>query len=329
MTPSDLLDDRTAPPTSRGGCTRGIRRAARSAARILALLMAVAAAPPARAQLRVVTTVDGLASLAREVGGKRVEVESLSRGVQDPHFVDPNPTLVVKLRRADLLVDVGLDLEVGWLPPLVNQARNAEIQPNGRRRLTAASAVVVMEIPTGPVDRSLGDLHPAGNPHFLTDPRRAGNVAAAIAARLAELDPAGAAAYRANLAAFQKRLAGAQARWTAELAPVKGRKVITRHRTLTYFLDWSGLVLAGVLEPKPGVPPPPSHLAELVGVVKREGVKVVLVENYYDPKSGEVVARLGGAKLVLIPGDVGGVPGAKDYLSYMDDLVRLVSGALR
>lgn len=329
MTPSDLLDDRTTAPTSRGGCTRGIRRTTRSAARILVLLMAVAAAPPARAQLRVVTTVEGLASLAREVGGTRVEVESLSRGVQDPHFVDPNPTLVVKLRRAGLLVDVGLDLEVGWLPPLVNQARNAEIQPNGRRRLTAASAVAVMEIPTGPVDRSLGDLHPAGNPHFLTDPRRAGNVAAAIAAKLAELDPAGAAAYRANLAAFQKRLAGAEARWTAELAPVKGRKVVTRHRTLTYFLDWSGLVLAGVLEPKPGVPPPPSHLAELVGVVKREGVKVVLVENYYDPKSGEVVARLGGAKLVLIPGDVGGVPEAKDYLSYMDDLVRLVSEALR
>lgn len=329
MTPSDLLDDHTTASIRGGGSGRRIRRAACCAARILALLAAVAVAPPARAQLRVVTTVEGLASLAREVGGKRVEVESLSRGVQDPHFVDPNPTLVVKLRRAGLLVDVGLDLEVGWLPPLVNQARNPEIQPNGRRRLTAASAVVVMEIPTGPVDRSLGDLHPAGNPHFLTDPRRAGKVAAAMAAKLAELDPVGAAAYRANLAAFQKRLSEAEARWTAELAPLKGHKVVTRHRTLTYFLDWSGLALAGVLEPKPGVPPPPSHLAELVGVVKREGVKAVLVENYYDPKSGEVVARLGGARLVLIPGDVGGVPGARDYLSYMDGLLRLVTQALR
>ncbi len=329
MTPSDLLDDRTTASIRDGGSHRRLRRAARSAARILVLLAAVAAAPPARAQLRVLTTVEGLASLAREVGGKRVGVESLSRGAQDPHFVDPNPTLVVKLRRADLLVDVGLDLEIGWLPPLVNQARNAEIQPNGRRRLTAASAVVVMEIPTGPVDRSLGDLHPAGNPHFLSDPRRAGNVAAAMAAKLAELDPSGAATYRANLAAFQNRLAEAEARWTMELAPVKGRKLVTRHRTLTYFLDWSGLVLAGVLEPRPGVAPPPSHLAELVGVVKREGVKAVLVENYYDPKSGEVVARLGGAKLVLIPGDVGGVPEARDYFAYMDDLVRLVSQALR
>jgi zinc/manganese transport system substrate-binding protein len=277
----------------------------------------------------VVTTTEGLASLAREVGGERVSVESLSRGIQDPHFVDPNPTLAVKLRRADLLVDVGLDLEIGWLPPLVNQSRNAEIQPNGRRRLTAASAVAVLETPSGPVDRTQGDLHPAGNPHFLSDPRRALELAKAIAARLAQLDPPGATAYQAGLAAFSKRLAEAEARWAAEIAPVKGRKLMTHHRTMTYFLDWSGLVLAGVLEPKPGVPPPPSHLADLVGVVKREGVKAVVVENYYDPKSGELVARLGGARLVVVPGDVGGVPGAKGYLEYVDTLVRLVSQAAR
>jgi zinc/manganese transport system substrate-binding protein len=277
----------------------------------------------------VVTTSEGLASLAREVGGARVAVESLSRGIQDPHFVDPNPTLAVKLRRADLLVDVGLDLEIGWLPPLVNQSRNAEIQPGGRRRLTAAGAVAVLETPSGPVDRTQGDLHAAGNPHFLADPRRALEVAKAIAARLAQLDPPGAGAYQAGLAAFSKRLAEAEARWTAELAPSKGRKVVTHHRTFTYFLNWSGLGLAGVLEPKPGVPPPPSHLADMVGVVKREGVKAVVVENYYDPKSGELVARLGGARLVVVPGDVGGVPEAKGYLEYVDALVRLVSQAAR
>jgi len=297
--------------------------------RALVALAALAAALPARAELRVVTTTEGLASLAREVGGGRVAVESLSRGIQDPHFVDPNPTLAVKLRRADLLVDVGLDLEIGWLPPLVTQSRNAEIQPGGPRRLTAAGAVPVLETPGGPVDRTQGDLHPAGNPHFLADPRRAGRVAEAIAARLGQLDPPGAAIYQAALAAFSKRLADAQARWAAELSPVKGRKVVTHHRTLTYFLDWSGLALAGVLEPKPGVPPPPSHLADLVGVVKREGVRAVVVENYYDPKSGELVARLGGAKLVVIPGDVGGAPEAKGYLEYLDALVRLVSQAAR
>ena len=296
---------------------------------VLAVLAALALAPAARAEVRVVTTTEGLASLAREVGGDRVSVESLSRGVQDPHFVDPNPTLALRLRQADLLVDVGLDLEIGWLPPLVNQSRNAEIQPNGRRRLTAASAVGVLEIPTGPVDRSQGDLHPAGNPHFLTDPRRALAVAQAIAARLARLDPAGAASYQANLTAFSRRLAEAERRWAMELAPVKGRKLMTHHRTMTYFLDWSGIGLAGVLEPKPGVPPPPSHLADMVGVARREGVKAMVVENYYDPKSDELVSRLSGAKLVVIPGDVGGVPEAKDYLHYVGDLVRLVSQALR
>src|SRR5829696_1318166 len=158
---------------------------------VAAALAAAAFVWPARgsAAVRVVTTTEGLAALARDVGGDRVQVESLSRGIQDPHFVDANPILAVKLRNADLLVDVGLDLEIGWLPPLVTQSRNADIQPGGKRRLTAASAISVLDTPTGPVDRSRGDLHPAGNPHFLTDPRRALQVAAAIADRLGTLDP--------------------------------------------------------------------------------------------------------------------------------------------
>ncbi len=300
-----------------------------------ALLVAAAAAAlglsPARAAaaLHVVTTTEGLAALAREVGGKRAEVESLSRGVQDPHFVDANPMLAVKLRNADLLVDVGLELEIGWLPPLVNQSRNANIQPGGPRRLTAAAAVSVLDVPTGPVDRSQGDLHPGGNPHFLTDPRRAGQVAAAIAGKLAELDPAGAAEYRASLAAFQQRLAADGQRWQAALAPVKGRKVFTQHRTMTYFFDWSGIVSAGELEPRPGVPPPPSHLAELVVLAKRENVKAIVVENYYDTKSASVVAPHAGAKGVLIPGDVGGEPGVGTYERYMDMVVTRITEALR
>lgn len=298
----------------------------------LALAVLLAAALPASARaapLKVVTTTEGLAALAREVAGDRASVESLSRGIQDPHFVDANPILAVKLRQADLLVDVGLDLEVGWLPPLVNQSRNADIQPTGRRRLTAASAITVLEIPTGPVDRSQGDIHPAGNPHFLSDPRRALQVASAIAAKLSELDPAGAAAYSARLADFRRRLEADQKRWLAELAPLKGRKIVTQHKTLSYFLDWSGLAAAGYVEPKPGVPAPPSHLADLVGVVKAEGVKAILVENYYDPKSASVVAQHGGARVVTLPGDVGGTDGARTYEAYMDQVVRLVVDAER
>jgi zinc/manganese transport system substrate-binding protein len=296
----------------------------------LAAVLATFALPlRAAAALKVVTTTEGLAAVAREVGGDRTSVESLSRGVQDPHFVDANPMLAVKLRNADLLVDVGLDLEIGWLPPLVNQSRNGEIQPNGPRRFTAASAIHVLDIPTGPVSREQGDLHPGGNPHFMTDPRRVVQVAAALAARLAAIDPQGAQYYAGRAQAFQKRLDAALARWGQELAPVRGKKMFTRHRTMTYFFDWTGIVSDGELEPRPGVPPPPAHLAELVQVAKRDDVKAISVENFYDTKSAEVVARYSGAKIVLIPGDVGGEPGIDSYEKYLDVVVKRIGGALR
>jgi zinc/manganese transport system substrate-binding protein len=296
----------------------------------MTILAALALAAPAPAEaLRVVTTTEGLAAVAREVAGDRAEVESLSRGRQDPHFVDANPVLAVKLRGADLLVDVGLDLEIGWLPPLVNQSRNPTIQPGGPRRLTAAGAVGVLDVPAGPVDRSAGDLHPGGNPHFLSDPRRALQVAEAIAARLAQLDASGAAGYADRLAGFRRRLEADQARWLELLRPFKGRKVFSHHRTLTYLLDWAGLASAGELEPKPGTPPPPAHLAELVAVARRDGVKACLVEAYYDSRSGELVARLSGAKLVVLPGDVGGDPEARTYQAYLELVVRRIVAGLQ
>src|SRR5512141_3517083 len=181
-----------------------------------ALVSAALTPGRAAAALHVVTTTEGLAALAREVAGDRAAVESLSRGVQDPHFVDANPMLAVKLRNADLLVDVGLELEIGWLPPLVNQSRNADIQPNGAHRLTAASAVQVLDVPTGPVSRAQGDLHPGGNPHFLTDPRRAVKVAEALAAKLSSLDGGNAAYYGQRLQDFQRRMQAAEARWDKE-----------------------------------------------------------------------------------------------------------------
>jgi zinc/manganese transport system substrate-binding protein len=297
---------------------------------VLLLLSGLLAAPaPAAAALRVITTTEGLAALAREVGGDRVAVQSLSRGVQDPHFVDANPMLAVKLRDADLLIDVGLDLEIGWLPPLVNQSRNAAIQPGGARRLTAASAIQVLDVPTGAVDRSAGDLHPGGNPHFLTDPRRGSQVARAIAARLAELDPAGAAGYQARAAALAARLDTALARWKGQLKPLAGRRIFVHHRTLTYFLDWTGLVVAGEMEPRPGTPPPSSHLADLVALARKDGIKACLVENYYDTKADELVARLIGGAVVRIPGDVGGDPAATGYEAWLDLLVQRIVAAVR
>ena len=285
-----------------------------------ALLAAIAA--PARAAVNVVTTTEGLAAIVREVGGDGVKVTSLSRGIQDAHFVDANPSLAVKLRNADLLVDVGMDLEIGWLPPLVTQSRNPAIQPGGARRLTAASAVPPMDLPTGPVDRSQGDIHPSGNPHFLTDPRRVQLVAAAIAARLSEIDPGGAPGYQERLQAFRTKVAAAEKGWKAALAPVAGRSVITQHKTLTYLLDWSGLKAAGYMEPRPGVAPPPSHVASLAALVRSAGVKGVLVENYYDRRSADQLRDLTGVKVIVIPGDVGGTKDASDWVSYVDVLVR-------
>ena len=253
----------------------------------------------------------------------------LEREEEFQPVVAANPMLAGKLRTADLLVDVGLDLEIGWLPPLVNQSRNPDIQPGGKRRLTAASAVQVLDVPTGPVDRSRGDLHPAGNPHFLTDPRRALEVARALADKLATLDAGGAATYGKRFADFQGRLQADIARWNQALAPAKGKKVFTHHRTLTYFLDWSGIVSAGELEPRPGTPPPPSHLAELVVLAKREGVRADVVEDYYDTRSDDVVASHAGIKVVRIPGDVGGEPGIDTYPKFIDTLVTRIAGALR
>ena len=296
---------------------------------LAAVVLAALAPRPAAAALKVVTTTEGLAAIAREIGGDRIQVESLSRGIQDPHFVDANPMLAVKLRNADLLVDVGLDLEIGWLPPLVNQSRNGEIQPGGPRRFTAASAVQVLDVPTGPVSRAEGDLHPGGNPHFMTDPRRVAQIAAALAGRLTALDGKNAGYYAQRRDAFVKALDGARARWEAQLAPVKGAKIFTRHRTMTYFFDWSGLAGDGELEPRPGVPPPPAHLADLVQIAKRDRVKAISVENFYDTKSADVVSRYSGAKVVLIPGDVGGEPGLDTYEKYLDVVVRRIVGAIQ
>lgn len=296
---------------------------------IIGPLIAAALPATASAALDVVTTTEGLASLVREVGGDRVSVASLSRGTQDPHFVDASPAVAVKIRRAKLLADVGLDLEVGWLPGLVNVSRNADAQPGGKGRFTAASAVEVLEVPTGTVDRSQGDIHPGGNPHFLTDPRRVARVAGALAAKLSELDPEGAARYRERLAAFEQKLATARQRWEGLLAPLRGKAIVTHHRTLSYFVDWSGLTVAGYLEPKPGTPPPPSHIAALVGIARERGVKAILVENYYDQRPAELLAKNSGARVVSIPGDVGGAPGATDWFSWIDLLVAKVVEAHR
>ena len=296
----------------------------------LAFLIALALASPAAtaAPLRVVTTTEDLASLVREVGGDRVTVESIARGYQDPHFVEAKPSFILKLNRAELLVVVGRDLEAGWLPPLIQQSRNAKIQPGAPAYLDASEGARVLDVPTGPVTRAMGDVHPQGNPHYWLDPRNGRSIAQAIQRRLATLRPADAAHFAARYADFDQRLAAAEKRWDAAMARFKGTKVVTYHRSWSNLVDRFGLDVVGLVEPRPGVPPSPAHTFALMQEMKKSGVKALLVEPYFDMKTPNSIARETGAKVVVLPPSTGGVPQAGSYIALFDHIVGLLTAAL-
>ncbi len=277
--------------------------------------------------IRVVTSIETFASLARSVGGPAVEVTSLSRGYQDPHFVEAKPNLVVLLAQADLLVYAGLDLEIGWLPPLVLNSRNARIQSGAAGDLDASSAIEVLDVPATKVDRAQGDIHPRGNPHYWIPPVNGLRVAREIAERLKQLDPAHAAVYDANLQAFGAQLKSRAAEWSAKVAPLRGLKVVPYHKSWTYVSRWLGLEEVGYVENKPGIPPDPKHLAELIERMKAQGLKVILIESFYNRSIAQLVADKTGAKLLVMPSDVGANPNIKSYLDLVDAVVAQLAAA--
>lgn len=282
----------------------------------------------AHAELAVVATVPDLAALAREIGGPHVKVSALSLATQDPHWADARPSSTLELNRADLLLAVGMELEVGWLPRLQTGARNPKVQRSGRGYLECAQLVSALDVPTGRVDRSMGDIHPGGNPHYLYDPRQALACARGIAARLAELDPAHAAAYRASLDGFERRLTARRALWERRLAPYRGTPIITYHRSWTYLTRWLGLEEIAYLEPRPGIRPSPTHVASVIRLGKQRGVKVVLQEIYYPNNTGTLVAKQLGARLLAVPGGADFRAG-QGYIERMDALVNQLESALR
>jgi zinc/manganese transport system substrate-binding protein len=299
---------------------------------IMALGAAVIlSAAPARAAgaLKVVATTEDLASIAREVAGDKATVESLSRGYQDPHFVEAKPSFVLKLNKADLLIAVGRELETGWLPPLVTQARNAKIQPGGAGYLDASLKARILEIPTGQITRAMGDVHPSGNPHYWLDPENGKAIAKAVEQKLAALDPGNAGYYAQRYAGFQKRLAEAQARWTALMAPYKGTKVVTYHRSWPNFTERFGLDVIGYVEPKPGIPPSPRHTIDLIQEMKRQNVKLILVEPYFDLKTPNSIARETGGRVVVLPPSVGGEKEITDYVKLFDYDLKLLVDAIK
>src|SRR5437867_2716246 len=220
----------------------------------------------AASKANVVATTEDLAALAREVGGDRITVEAIARGYQDPHFVEPKPSFLLKLQKADLLVVVGLQLEIGWLPALTNQSRNAKIQPGGSGYLDASTTCEILEIPTGVVTRAMGDVHPLGNPHYWLDPENGRRIAKAIQQKLSQMQPADADYFAKRDADFDARLREAEKRWEQKMAPYRGRKVVTYHRSWPNFAKRFSLVVAEYVEPKPGIPPTPSHTLQLIGL---------------------------------------------------------------
>ncbi len=268
--------------------------------------------------LRVATTVETFADLAKRVGGEKVTVESLSHGYQDPHFVDAKPNLMVVLNRADLLIRVGLDLEIGWLPLLTQGSRNERIQPGQAGDLDVSTLIEVLDVPQVKVTRALGDIHPGGNPHYWIPPVNAVRIAKGIAERFKQLRPADAAYFDGQ---FQKFLADVKARapaWEALAKPLAGRKVVTYHRSWVYVSKWLKLEEVGYVENKPGVPPSPDHLAELIVLMRGQGVKSILVEDFYNRSVAETVAEKADAKVLAMPSDVGARPEIKDYFSLVD-----------
>jgi len=285
-----------------------------------------AAAAPAAATLRVVASTPDVADMAQQVGGDRVAVETIARGSQDPHKVPVKPSFVTRLNRADALVVQGLRLEHAFLPALLEAARNAKILPGAPGYIDASIHVEALEVPSSQ-DRSQGDLHPLGNPHFNLDPVRAKAMARAIAEGLERVDPEGAATYRAGLARFTALLDAKIAEWERLAAPLRGVKAVSYHRDLTYFAQRYGIELVGTIEVKPGVPATPGHLKTLLDTMQREQVKLVIREVSYDPGLADTIAERTGARVATLSVMAGGL-GASGYVDSMEANLRAVVAAV-
>lgn len=280
------------------------------------------------AKLQVVATTQDMAALAEAVGGDDIAVVSIARGYQDPHFVDAKPSYLLKLQRADLLIVVGLELEVGWLPPLLTNSRNSRILPGAPGFLDASQGCDILQRPTGVVTRDLGDVHPFGNPHYWTDPENGRVIARDIAAKLEELDPPHAGDYQANLSRFEATLTEKEKAWYALAAPLKGVQVITYHNSWPNFAQRFGINVVNHIEPKPGIPPSPAHVEQLEAQIRRDKIPLLLIEPYFDDKLPAKIARDTGIKMLIFPPSVGGLPPIKTYFDLFDYDLKLINQAM-
>jgi zinc/manganese transport system substrate-binding protein len=282
----------------------------------------------ALAKVNVITTLPSFADIAKNVGGDEVNAVSLTRGTQDPHFVDAKPDLMLSLNKADLLIRAGLGLEDGWLPPLLVGSRNAKIQNGTEGNLDASSVMPLKDVPKSPLDRAQGDVHPGGNPHFMLDPRNGITLANAIAERLAKLDPSKAEDFRKRAAAYGADLKKHIEQWDKELKPFAGTSVVTYHKSWIYFLDWAHFKEAATVEPKPGIPPSPEHVVQLIQSMKQQKIKLILMEPFYPKGVAQDVAQQTGAKLLVLPAEVKGNSDAKTYVDVFEQIIKQVKSTL-
>lgn len=289
---------------------------------------AIGAQPGAGRKLSVVTTTTDLHDIAHAVGGSRIEAIHISEGYQDPHFVEAKPSFILKLRKADVFAYVGLDLEVGWMSLLVDGARNPKIRPGAAGNLDVSRAIPVLDQARGNVDRSQGDVHPLGNPHYWLDAGNGRRIARLFRDRFSQLDPAGAATYAQNTREFEAALSAAERTWAPMLAKIRGKPVVAWHTSWKYLAEYTGMNIVGFMEPKPGVPPSPAHLAGLIATMRRTGTKVIIMEPFYDRKTADFVAARAGAKVLILPPSVGGVKAVKDYISLLRFDIEQLASAL-
>jgi ABC-type Zn uptake system ZnuABC Zn-binding protein ZnuA len=296
----------------------------------IAAALGVSAAS-ANAQLKVVTSTTDLYDIAKAVGGSNITATHIGEGYQDPHFIEAKPSFVLQLRNADVWAFVGLDLEIGWMPLLLDGARNPKVKPGGSGYLDVSKAIPVIDIPQGNVDRSQGDVHPLGNPHYWLDPENGRRIARLFKAKFTELDPAHTAAYDKNEKDFETRLNAAEKEWQPLLAEIKGKPVIAYHTSWRYFAEYTGMKIVAYMEPKPGVPPSPAHVFEVIKDAKASGAKVVLQEPFYEQKMSDLVAKQLGGTVLVEPSSVGGLRGkpVDDYISLMKYDIAQLAAALK
>jgi len=285
------------------------------------------ATPPVAGGISVVATTPDLAALAREICGTTCNVKALAKPTEDPHFVDAKPSHIVTLNRADVLIEGGAELELGWLPPLLESARNSRIAAGAPGRIVASQGVRMLEVPVS-FDRSRGDVHPYGNPHFLLDPLNVKLIVAQMADHFSQVDPKSGGLYRANLAKFNSALDAKLVEWQKQLAPYAGTKIVTYHKDFAYLAERFKLDVVETLEPKPGIAPSPAHLAKVISTMKATGARVILVQPYQNRRTAETVARQTAAVVLDVGQQPGAIKGTEGYFSLMDFIVRTLATAL-